>query len=440
MFLTTVWAKWLMAKNKNKVLVIGAGGREHALAWKLNQSPHVGKIFVAPGNGGTAQIAENAAISVTNVDKLLNFAKNNRIDLTIIGQEAASAAGVVDAFETAGLTVFGPTKAATLIESSKVFSKDLMKQQTIPTADYHVFVDHKKALHYLESAMLPLVIKADGLADGKGVIICATLAEAQAAIQSIMQDKSLKEAGNQVVVETFLSGQEISIHALTDGNETALFPPSQDYKQVFDGDKGPNTGGIGAIAPVEWVSEEQLDEIQKKVVQPALEGLDSKKAPFLGCLYPGLMIGDNGEINVIEFNARFGDPEAEVYMRLLDSDLFELLDSCARGQLRPNQLKWKSGVTICVTLCSSGYPGEYEIGMSITGIEEAEKLGGIVIFHSGTKKVGQGYVTNGGRVLHVTATGDSIEQVRTKVYAAIKKIHFEDMHYRGDIGLRKSAI
>lgn len=424
---------------QKQVLIIGGGGREHALAWKISQSPQVGKVYVAPGNAGTAQIAENVNIGFTDVQKLLNFAKSNDIDLTVVGQEASSDAGVVDAFQAAGLTIFGPTKAATQIESSKAFSKDLMKQQNIPTAQHEVLTNVEVALKHLKTAAFPLVIKADGLAEGKGVVICQELTEAQAAIRNMMQNKTLKEAGNKVVIEAFLEGQEISIHALHDGKATALFPPSQDYKQVFDSDNGPNTGGIGVVAPVGWVSGEQMAKINKKIVQPVLVGLKKHNKSFIGCLYPGLMVS-KGKMNVIEFNARFGDPEAEVYTRLLDCDLFELLNSCARGKLEPSKLQWKSGVVICVSLCSAGYPGKYEKGISITGLEVAEKMKDIVIFHSGTKKDGDSYLTNGGRVVHVTATADSIEAARERVYSAIKKIHFKGMHYRTDIGLREPGV
>ncbi len=421
-----------------RVLVIGGGGREHALAWKLSQSPHVGKVFVAPGNGGTAQVAENVNIGFTDVKSLLSFARKNSIDLTVIGQEAASDAGLTDVFEAAGLSVFGPTKAATRIESSKAFSKDLMKRQAITTAQHEVFTESKKALSYLRGALFPLVIKADGLAEGKGVVICNDLASARATIENMMRSKALKDAGSKVVIEQFLTGQEISIHALSDGKNITLFPPSQDYKQIFDGDKGPNTGGIGAITPVSWVTKEQMAEIEKKVVQPALAGLRQTATPFQGCLYPGLMM-HGGEMNVIEYNARFGDPEAEVYIRLLESDLFELLDNCARGRMGAAALKWKPGFALSAALCSGGYPGSYEKNLTITGLKEAEKMNDIVIFHSGTKKENSGYMTNGGRVVHVTATGQSIIEARAKVYAAIKKINFEGMHYRTDIGLRDSA-
>ncbi len=276
-----------MAGNK-KILIIGAGGREHALAWKMGQSSQVAEIFVAPGNGGTTSIAQNVNIGFADVEGLLEFAKEQHIDLTVIGQEAASDAGVVDAFQAAGLVIFGPTKAATLIESSKAFSKDLMKRQSIPTARYEVFNDAKKALTYLKNAKFPQVIKADGLAEGKGVVICQNVSEAKVVIQNMMLNKTLKEAGNQVVIEDFLSGQEISIHVLSDGRETVIFPPSQDYKQVFDGDNGPNTGGIGAIAPVGWVSNEQMDAIEKKIVAPILDGLKRNKRHFTAVFTLGL--------------------------------------------------------------------------------------------------------------------------------------------------------
>ncbi|MEK7059905.1 MAG: phosphoribosylamine--glycine ligase, partial [Patescibacteria group bacterium] len=355
------------------VLVIGGGGREQALAWKLAQSPAVDKVYVAPGNGGSKGTVENVDIGWLETDKLLNFARDKQIDLTVVGQEAASEAGVVDAFQLAGLKIFGPTQAAVKIESSKVLSKDLMADQNIPTAQYKTFTDSSAALAYAKARPLPVVIKADGLAEGKGVTICSTAAEVEAAINKTMIDKVYGEAGNTVVVEDFLKGQEVSIHALCDGHQAIIFPASQDHKQINDGDRGPNTGGMGVIAPVSWVTESHLAIVREKVVQPALDGLDKQKASFTGCLYPGLMI-DGDAVNVIEFNARFGDPEAEVYMRLLDSDLYEILLACAEGRLDPSQVKWRSGFAVTVVLASPGYPGNYPKGLPITGIEEAEKL------------------------------------------------------------------
>jgi phosphoribosylamine--glycine ligase len=418
-----------------KVLVVGGGGREHALVWKLAQSSHVGKIYVAPGNAGTEAIAENVPIGFTDTENLLKFAQENKIDLTVIGQEAASEAGVVDAFKKAGLITFGPTKAATRIESSKAFSKDLMAAQKIPTAHYKKFESANEALAYLDNQKFPLVIKASGLAEGKGAVVCESLDQAKQTIDDMMVKKVFKDAGNTVVIEDFLSGQEVSTHALCDGKTAILFPASQDHKQVYDGDKGPNTGGLGVIAPLPWITKEHIKLIEQKIVKPALQGLVDKGSPFTGCLYPGLMI-DGDDINVIEFNARFGDPEAEVYMRLLESDLFEILDSCARGQLDASKVIWRAGFAISVALCSGGYPGKYKKGLSILGLEKAERLDDIVIFHAGTTKDETGYKTAGGRVLHVTATGNSIEEARAKVYEAIKLVHFDGMQYRADIGAR----
>lgn len=418
-----------------QVLVIGSGGREQALAWKLAQSPQVEKVYVAPGNAGSKGSIENVDIAFDDVDGLLKFAQDKGIDLTVVGQEAASEAGVVDAFQTAGLAIFGPTKAAVRIESSKAFSKDLMAAQSIPTAEYQNFSDAKAAADYAKSRPLPVVIKADGLATGKGVIIAHSEAEIEAAIQEIMVRKAFGEAGNKVVVEDFLKGQEASLHALTDGKTSIIFPPSQDHKQVNDGDQGPNTGGIGAIAPVTWISESQLDRINATIVQPALDGLREAGANFVGCLYPGVMI-DGDDVKVLEFNARFGDPEAEVYMRLIDCDLFEVLTACAKGRLDPGSIKWHSGFAASVVMVSGGYPGKYPTGFPITGIEEAEKLEDVVVFHSFTSVKDGQVVTSGGRVLNVTATGATLDEALGKAYAAAKKIHFEGMHYRTDIGRR----
>lgn len=419
------------------VLVIGSGGREQALAWKLEQSPSVNKVYVAPGNGGSRGNIQNVDIAFDDVDSLLKFAQDNQIDLTVIGQEASSEAGVVDAFQAAGLTIFGPTKAAVRIESSKAFSKDLMAAQNIPTADYQNFTDPAQALEYAKSRPLPVVIKADGLAAGKGVLICETIDEIDAAVNEIMVNKEFGSAGNTVVVEDFLKGQEASFHALSDGKESVVFPSSQDHKQINDGDQGPNTGGMGVIAPVEWVTDKHLQFIKDKVVTPALEGLAKQNATFKGCLYPGAMI-DGDEIKLLEFNARFGDPEAEVYMRLLNGDLYEILKACATGTLDPSSVKWREIFAVTVVLASPGYPGSYPKGLPITGIDEAESDPDIVVFHAGTAIKESELVTAGGRVLNVTAIGPTLDAALDKAYAAVKKIHFEGMHYRTDIGRRLS--
>jgi len=418
-----------------EVLVIGGGGREQALAWKLAQSPEVDKVYVAPGNAGSRGVIENVDIAFDDAKSLLTFAQDKKIALTVVGQEAASEAGVVDAFQAAGLIIFGPTKAAVRIESSKAFSKDLMKAQQIPTAEYQNFSDAESARDYAKRRPLPVVIKADGLATGKGVIIAHSSEEIDLAINEIMVDKAFGAAGNTVVVEDFLKGQEASLHALSDGKRAVIFPPSQDHKQALDNDEGPNTGGMGVIAPVTWVTEQHLKMVQTKIVSPALQGLEAQDASFVGCLYPGVMI-DGDDIKVLEFNARFGDPEAEVYMRLLDGDLYEILKACAVGKLDPSRVKWQAGFAVTVVLASEGYPGSYPKGLPITGIEAAEAQPDIVVFHAGTALKDGQLVTAGGRVLNVTATGDRLETALDKAYAAIKLIHFDGMHYRRDIGRR----
>ena len=420
-----------------KVLVIGSGGREQALAWKLAQSDKVDQVFVAPGNGGSTGKISNVDIGFTDVDSLLKFALDNTIDLTVIGQEAASDAGAVDAFQAAGLTIFGPTQAATKLESSKVFSKELMAAENIPTAQFQTFTDAAEAAKYAVSRPFPVVIKADGLATGKGVIICYSSAEIDDAIDDIMVKKIFGASGNCVVVEDFLTGQEVSVHALCDGERAVIFPASQDHKQVFDGDKGPNTGGMGVIAPVPWVTPHHIEMVSEQIVQPALRGLQKQNTPFTGCLYPGLMI-DGDKINLLEFNARFGDPEAEVYMRLLDSDLYDILTDCATGKLDPASVIWKEGFAVTVVLCSHGYPGDYPKGLPISGLEAAEKLEDIVLFHAATTCDDDQVLTAGGRVLNVTATGSTLDEALDKAYAAVKLINFEGMHYRSDIGRRAS--
>jgi phosphoribosylamine--glycine ligase len=418
-----------------KVLVIGSGGREQALAWKLAESPNVSKVFVAPGNAGSSGIVENIDIHYEDAEGLVSFAKENDIDLSVVGQESASASGVVDAFKSKNLKIFGPDKAAAQIESSKAFSKNLMHEERIPTAQYKNFTDHKEAREYAKSRLFPIVIKADGLATGKGVIIAYNEHDIDDAIDAIMVKKEFGASGETVVIEDFLTGQEVSLHALSDGTNAVLFPASQDHKQIFDGDKGPNTGGMGVVAPLDWVSEETLEAVRTIVVEPALNGLKKKGATFVGCLYPGLML-EGSDISVLEFNARFGDPEAEVYMRLLDGDLYEIFMACVNGRLSPELISWKDGYAATIILASPGYPGSYPKGLPITGIENAEKREDIVIFHSGTAiKDGQ-LVTAGGRVLNITATGPTLEEALDKAYDAVQDIHFEGMQYRKDIGRR----
>ncbi len=418
-----------------KVLVVGSGAREHALCWRLAASEQVEKIYCAPGNDSMKAVAERVAIDFTDVDGLVAFAKQHAIDLVVIGQEAASEAGLADACKLADIAVFGPTKAAARVETSKVFSKQLMQAANIPTAAFETFSDAETARAFARSRPRPVVIKADGLAAGKGVVIAATDDEIDTAIDDIMVHKQLGDSGNQVVVEDFLAGQEVSTHAFCDGHSAILFPASQDHKQIYDGDKGPNTGGMGVIAPVPWVTEEQLSVVQRAIVEPALAELARRGAPFTGVLYPGLMI-DGNDVQLLEFNSRFGDPEAEVYMRLFDGDLYTTLWHCATGQLSPADVTWRDGAAATVILASAGYPQSSRKGDKISGLPEAEALDDIVVFHASTYEEDGHYYTNGGRVLAVTATGRNLDQALEKAYAAVKLISFDGMQYRTDIGRR----
>jgi len=417
-----------------KILLIGSGGREHALGWKLFQSPLVKKIYCAPGNPGLAELGECVDVKASDISSLADFALKNSVDLTVVGPDDCLAAGVVDVFREKGLKIFGPSQKAAQIESSKAFSKDLMRKANIPTAYYAVFDDHKKALDHLNGQKYPLVIKASGLALGKGVIICQNEQQAKAALHSAMVDKVFGDSGNQVIIEEFLEGQEISIHAFCDGEKAALFPASQDHKQVFDGDLGPNTGGMGSFAPVGWVTPEMMAEIESNIVLPVLRSLAEKGTPFQGCLFPGLIRTAQG-FRVLEFNARFGDPETQCYMRLLESDLAEILLSCAEGRLRSDQIKWSAQSAACIVAASGGYPGSYPKGFEISGLKEAEEKGAVV-FQAGTAVKDGKLTTAGGRVLGVTATGNDLGSSLAMSYQALSKIKFSGMHYRKDIGRR----
>jgi phosphoribosylamine--glycine ligase len=418
-----------------RLLLIGSGGREHALGWKLAQSPLVKKIYCAPGNPGLAGLAECLDIKATDIAGLADFALKNGIDLTVVGPDDCAPAGLVDAFKKKGLKIFGPSQKASQIEASKAFSKNLMRQAGIPTAGYAVFEDHQKALDYLKGQKYPLVIKASGLALGKGVIICRSSEEARAAMHSAMVDKVFGASGNQVIVEEFLEGQELSIHAFCDGNQAALFPASQDHKQALDGDLGPNTGGMGSYAPVGWVTPEMMSDIEDAIVIPALKALSELGAPFQGCLFPGLIRTPQG-FKVLEFNARFGDPETQSYMRLLESDLAEVLLSCAEGRLKPDEIKWSTQSAACIVAASGGYPGSYQKGHEISGIEEAQNLSGVQIFQAGTALCDDKLITAGGRVLGITATGSSLKAALDNCYQAVSKITFIGMQYRRDIGFK----
>lgn len=418
----------------NNVLVVGSGGREHALAWKLAESSKVEKVFVAPGNGGTQRgKLESVAIPVTDHDGLIAFAKEHDVALVVIGPDDALAAGIADDLAAVGLTVFGCSKAAAQIESSKAFAKDLMKEHGVPTAAYETFIDIEAAREYAASQPPPIVVKASGLALGKGVYICESHEEVETALSDIMLDKKFGESGNEVVIEQFLTGTELSTHVLTDGTTAYVFPPSQDHKAAYDGNKGPNTGGMGVVAPLPWADAVLMKKAETEIVKPILAALEKSGSPFSGLLYPGLM-ESGGELNVVEFNARFGDPETQCYIRLLESDLFDALHAAATGSLSSVELVWKSQYAACVVLASEGYPGSYAKGKVITGIEDAESDPDVVVFHAGTKKEGERTVTSGGRVLNVTAVADTLEEALKKAYAAVKKIEFDGKYFRTDIG------
>lgn len=416
----------------SNVLVVGSGGREHALAWKIAESPRLGKLYVSPGNGGTCQIAENIPIKATDISGLARFVEKNAVDITVVGPDDPLALGIVDIFRSRGLRIFGPSRDAAQIETSKAFAKRLMRDSSIPTAQFRVFRKYGNALRYIRKLGAPIIIKASGLALGKGAYVCGTLAEAENALSEIMLERVHKDAGNEVIVEEFLEGQEISIHALCDGKTSVLMPTAQDHKAIFDGDKGKNTGGMGTIAPVPWVKNETLDEVKCQIVQPAIDALAKIGRPFSGCLYPGLKMTSDGP-KVLEFNARFGDPETQSYMRLLKTDLLDILDACVDGNLGNIKINWRPGFAVCVVIASGGYPDKYRKGFPIFGVEEAEKNKDIVVFHAGAEFTDM-LVTSGGRVLGVTAIGQTLNEAILSAYDAISRIAFKDMYYRKDIG------
>lgn len=420
--------------QKQKILIIGAGGgREHALGWKIAQSPQCGQIFFASGNAGTLNLGINVDIKITEIQKLVEFAKKENISLTIAASDGVLATDLVDEFKKADLRIWGPTKAAAHLEWSKTFSKDFMYRHNLPTARFKIFNKFEDAKDYVTRQSLPIVIKADGLAFGKGVIIAQSLKEAETALEDIMVKKIFGDSGNEVVIEEFLIGPEISIHALSDGKSFQIFPSSQDHKRIGEGDTGPNTGGMGVIGPLPFVSGEMMERIKEEVIAPTLRGMMDDGVPFEGILYPSLMLTKDGP-KIIEFNTRFGDPECQVYMRLLDADLLEILNACVDKKLNEIEIKWKEKFACNIALASGGYPENYEKGKVISGIDEAEMQSDIVVFHAGTKTTQQDLTTNGGRVLGVSATGDTLEEALAKAYKAIEKIYFEGIQYRKDIG------
>jgi len=417
-----------------KVLVIGGGGREHVLVWKIKHSPLVTKVYCAPGNGGIAELAECLDIQADNVHGLLKFAKEKKIDLTVVGPEVALVAGIVDKFEEAGLKIFGPNKRAAQLEGSKVFAKEFMHRCNIPTAIFKIFSDIKEAKTFLEKAQFPLVIKADGLAAGKGVIICKEIKEANKALEEIMQDKIFKEAGNKVVIEECLMGEEASILAISDGVNYAILEPLQDHKRIFDDDIGPNTGGMGAYSPAPIVNDELLKKIVARIIDPAIRGMHREGNPFKGILYAGVMITESGPM-CLEFNVRFGDPEAQAILPRLKNDIIEIMDASCEERLNDYKLVWDKRACVCVVLTSGGYPGIFETGKEITGLDKIDDKDTLV-FHSGTKKEDQKLVTTGGRVLGVVSLDHTIEDTIRRVYKSVEKIKFERCFFRRDIGAK----
>lgn len=420
-----------------KVLVIGSGGREHTIIWKLNQSKKVDKIYCAPGNGGISELAECVPISVMEFDKLVAFAKDNSIDLTVVAPDDPLAAGAVDAFEAAGLRAFGPNKAAAIIEGSKAFSKDLMKKYNIPTATYEIFDNSASAIEYVKNNnTFPIVVKADGLALGKGVIIAQDMAEAETAIHEIMDDKVFGAAGGKVVIEEFLTGPEVSVLAFTDGK--TLFPmvSAQDHKRAYDNDEGLNTGGMGTFSPSRIYTESVADECMKNIFIPTMNAMNAENRTFKGVLYFGLIKTPNG-VKVIEYNCRFGDPETQVVLPRLKTDLFDIFNAIIEQKLDAINIEWEDNAAVCVVLASGGYPKAYEKGYPIDGIKHAESLGAMV-FHAGTIYKDGSFLTNGGRVLGVTAVGNNLDDAIKKAYSYVDMISFKDMHYRKDIGIKKN--
>ncbi len=418
-----------------KVLVIGGGGREHAIVWKLAQSKKVEKIYCAPGNAGISEIAECIDISPNDHEGLVNFAKYEWIDMTIVGPEDPLSKGIVDMFEKNGLRIMGPSKAAAEIEASKVFAKEFMKKYNIPTAEYRVFTSYLHAEEYVRMKGAPIVIKADGLAAGKGVIVAKTVDEAIEALKKIMKERAFGDAGERVVVEECLTGEEASYLVFTDGETILPMASSQDHKRVFDNDQGPNTGGMGAYSPAPVVSPEVEEQIMEQVMKPAIRGLKKEGRKYRGVLYAGLMIKD-GMPYVLEFNCRFGDPETQPLLTRLDTDLLEIAMAITEGKLSNMMLEWKPDASVCVVAASGGYPGSYEKGKTIKGLDRVKELKDVVVFHASTSfKDGQ-IVTSGGRVLGVTALGEDIRKARDRAYQAIGMIEFDGMHYRKDIALK----
>ncbi len=416
-----------------KILIVGGGGREHAVAWSVSRSPKVTKIYCAPGNAGIGEYAECVNIGAMEFEKLADFAQEQAIDLTIIGMDDPLAGGIVDVFEQRGLAVFGPRKNAAIIEGSKAFSKDLMKKYNIPTAAYENFDDPAKAIAYLEQAKFPIVLKADGLALGKGVLICQNMEEARDGVRTIMEDKKFGSAGNTMVVEEFMTGREVSVLAFVDGKTVKTMTSAQDHKRAKDGDQGLNTGGMGTFSPSPFYTPEIDDFCQKQIFQPTVDAMAKEGRPFIGILFFGLMLTQDGP-KVLEYNARFGDPEAQVVLPRMKNDIIEVVEACLEGRLADIDLEFEDNAAVCVVLASDGYPLAYEKGIPIYGFEKFKDRDGYYCFHAGTKLDGDTVVTNGGRVLGITAKGSNLKEARKNAYEAVKWIDFSNKYMRNDIG------
>ena len=416
-----------------RILIIGGGGREHALAWKIGQSARCTRIFCAPGNGGISDIAECVRINATDIQGMVKFAKQNLIDMTIVAPDDPLALGMVDAFESEGLRAFGPRKNAAILEASKVFAKDLMQKYEIPTAEYKGFADYSEAIAYLRKAQFPIVIKADGLALGKGVIIADNYIEAAEAIDNMMIKKMFGIAGSRIIIESFITGDEVSVLAFTDGKTILPMISAKDHKRVYDGNRGSNTGGMGAFSPSSAYNHAIANEAFERIIEPTIKAMNNEGRPFSGVLYFGLMLTSNVPY-LLEYNARFGDPETQVILPLLKTNLLDIFDAILSQDLASINLEWEGKASACVVLASGGYPGEYKTGYEIFGIDDPGFEKDVFLFHSGTKKTGDKYYTNGGRVIGVTAIDDNLEKAVTKAYRNIGKISFEGMHYRKDIG------
>lgn len=416
-----------------KVLVIGSGGREHALVWKISQSKSVDKIFCAPGNAGIAELAECVKIKADDIAGLKTFVIDKKIDLTIVGPEVPLVLGIVDEFQMSDLKIFGPSKYAARLEGSKIFAKEMMKKFNVPTAAYAEFDNEKAAVKYLQDLNIPVVIKADGLAAGKGVVVAQDFEEAEEAIHKMLVDKEFGEASSKIVIEECLIGQEASILAFCDGKHFTVMQSAQDHKRIFDNDTGPNTGGMGAYSPAPVVTEKIMKEVEEKVFRRMIEGMANDGHPFSGVLYAGIMVTKDGP-KVLEFNTRFGDPETQPILMRLKTDVIDIIDHILDGKLDKIKIEWDRRAAVCVVLASKGYPGEYEKDKAITGLDEAKKVKDAFVFHAGTSCKSGSIVTSGGRVLGVTAMGDTINSAIKHAYSVVHLIKFEGMHYRSDIG------